>query len=258
MFRTRVGSVTPLALVLALAGPASCGGSSDGADVPADVPESAPAAATPQEAHNTLSAEERAEGWRLLFDGRSTEGWRGYGLDEVPDGWAVEDGTLARVGPGGDLITVEQFSDFELSIEWKVEAGGNSGLFIRATEDASMIYFSAPEIQILDDDGHADGGSPLTSAGSNFALHPAPEGVVRPAGEWNHFRIVVDGARVEQWMNGVHVVTYELWSPEWEELVAASKFAEWPEYGRATRGHIGIQDHGDVVWFRNIRIRELR
>lgn len=254
MFRTRVVSVTPLALSLALAGLTSCGSSTDGADLS----DGGHDAASAQEADNTLSAEERAEGWRLLFDGRTTEEWRGYQLDEVPEGWAVEDGTLARVGPGGDLITVEQFSDFELSLEWKVEAGGNSGLFFRATEEAPMIYFSAPEVQILDDDGHADGRSPLTSAGSNYALHPAPEGVARPAGEWNHFRILVDGARVEQWMNGVHVVTYELWSPEWEALVAESKFAEWPEYGRAERGHIGVQDHGDPVWFRNIKIRELR
>ncbi len=233
----------------------ACGGPSEGADAP--VEEGARTQAG-QEAMNQLTDEERADGWRLLFDGRTTDGWRGFRQDHVPDGWQAVDGTLARVGPGGDLITVDQFDDFELTMEWKVEEAGNSGLFFRATEDVSAIFFGAPEMQILDDDGHRDGLSRLTAAGSNYALHPAPEGVVRPAGEWNHFRLVVDGARVEQYMNDVHVVTYELWSPEWEALVAESKFAEWPEYGRATRGHIGVQDHGDPVWFRNIKIRELR
>jgi hypothetical protein len=255
MLEARPGFRAPFAPAIAFLALAACGGPSEGADAPAD---RADPAATGQEAMNTLTPEERAEGWRLLFDGRTTDGWRGFRQDEVPDGWQAVDGTLARVGPGGDLITVDQFGDFELTMEWKVEEAGNSGLFFRATEDVSMIYFGAPEVQILDDAGHQDGLSQLTAAGSNYALHPAPEGVVRPAGEWNEFRLVVDGARVEQWMNGVHVVTYELWSPEWEALVAESKFAEWPEYGRATRGHIGVQDHGDPVWFRNLKIRELR
>ena len=234
----------------------ACGGSTEGADVAAGA--AATSSGEQQEAMNTLTSEERAAGWRLLFDGRTTEGWRGFRQDHLPEGWQVVDGTLERVDQGGDIITVDQFDDFELSPEWKVEAAGNSGLFFRATEEVSTIYLAAPEMQILDDAGHADGLSQMTAAGSNYALHPAPEGVVRPAGEWNHFRLVVQGARVEQWMNGVHVVTYELWSPEWEELVAASKFAAWPEYGRATRGHIGLQDHGDPVWFRNIKVRELR
>src|SRR5690606_39644101 len=106
--------------------------------------------------------------------------------------------------------------------------------------------------------GHADGRSPLTSAGANYGLHPAPRGVVRPAGEWNEARIVADGARVEHWLNGVKIVEYELGSPDWAARVAASKFAEWPAYGQARRGHIGLQDHGDPVWFRNVKIRSIR
>lgn len=207
---------------------------------------------------NTLTDEEIAQGWRLLFDGETTDGWRGFRRGDAPDGWSVEEGTLTRTAPAGDLMTEEEFADFELALEWKVEPAGNSGIFIRATEEVEQIYFGAPEMQILDDEGHRDGLSRLTAAGSNYDLHPAPEGVVRPAGEWNEVRILVDGARVEQWMNGVRVVAYELWSPEWEELVANSKFAEWPEYGRARSGHIGLQDHGDRVWFRNIKIREIR
>ena len=154
-------------------------------------------------------------------------------------------------------MTVEEFGDFELSLEWKVAEAGNSGIFYRAARGSDNIFMSAPEMQVLDDAGHADGGNPLTSAGANYGLHPATPGVVKPAGEWNEARILVDGNHVEHWLNGQKMVEYELGSPEWKELVANSKFDQWPEYGTAARGHIGLQDHGDPVWFRNIRIREL-
>ena len=207
---------------------------------------------------NTLTDAERRAGWDLLFDGRSLAGWRGYNRADLPAGWAVRDGALARIGPGGDIITESQFDDFELVLEWKVGPGGNSGIFYRAEEGHEWIYQSAPEMQVLDDAGHRDGRDPLTSAGANYGLHPAPRGVVRPAGEWNEARIVAVGDHVEHWLNGVKIVEYELGSPEWRERVAASKFAEWPAYGRARRGHIGLQDHGDPVWFRSIKIRPIR
>lgn len=207
--------------------------------------------------HNTLTEAERADGWELLFDGESLDGWRGYHSVALPGGWEARDGMLIRTGEGGDLMTEREFGDFELSLEWRVESAGNSGIFYRAAQGEEWIYHSAPEMQVLDDEGHYDGGNPLTSAGANYGLHAAPRGVVRPAGEWNHARIVVRGASVEHWLNGEQVVSYELWSDEWEELVAGSKFVEWPAYGRAERGHIGLQDHGDPVWYRNIKIREL-
>jgi hypothetical protein len=207
--------------------------------------------------HNQLSASERSAGWRLLFDGHSLEQWRGYQRQDVPSGWQAIDGELVRTGRGGDLITREQFANFELMLDWKVEPGGNSGIFFRATETEPSIYMSAPEMQVLDDAAHADGGSSLTSAGANYGLHPAPAGVVRPAGEWNSVRLVVNGRQVEHWLNGQKVVEYELHSPDWEARVRNSKFNDWPAYGRAMRGHIGLQDHGDRVYFRNIRIREL-
>lgn len=206
---------------------------------------------------NTLTAQERQEGWRLLFDGETTAGWRGFRRRDMPEGWQVVDGALTRVAPAGDIVTTEEFADFELTLEWMVEPGGNSGIFFRATEDVEEIYHGAPEMQILDDAGHRDGLSRLTAAGSNYGLHPVPEGVARPANEWNHVRLVVRGAHVEHWLNGARVVAYELWSPDWEERVRTSKFAEWPAYGRARSGRIGLQDHGDRVAFRNIRIREL-
>jgi len=206
---------------------------------------------------NTLTAAERAAGWRLLFDGRTTAGWRGFRQDTMPVGWQVVDGTLTRVAAGGDIVTADQFASFELTLDWKVAPGGNSGIFLHVTEGAGAVYETGPEMQVLDDAGHADGRSRFTAAGSNFALHPAPPGVVRPADQWNRVRIVVDGAHVEHWLNGVKVVEYELWSPDWEARVKASKFAQWPGYGRARSGHIALQDHGDRVAYRDIKIKLL-
>lgn len=207
---------------------------------------------------NTLTEAERDGGWVLLFDGETMEGWRGYNRRDIPGGWGAEDGMLVRTGSGGDIITDRQFTDFELSLEWRVEEGGNSGVFYRAAEGEEWIYHSAPEMQVLDDAGHVDGGDPRTSAGANYALHPAPRGVVRPAGAWNQARVVVEGDHVEHWLNGVRVVEYDLGSEDWETRVAKSKFIEWPAYGRASRGHVGLQDHGDPVWYRNVKIREIR
>ena len=198
------------------------------------------------------------DGWKSLFDGKSTSGWRNYRKETVGSGWTVVNGVLTRSGEGaGDIITIDRYANFELTLDWKVAEGGNSGIFYRATEDNNYIWQSAPEMQVLDDAKHADGKSPLTSAGSNFALYPAPRGVVKPAGEWNSARLVVNGNHVEHWLNGQKLLEYELGSPEWAERVAKSKFSTMPNYGRAAEGHIGLQDHGDPVEFRNIRIRVL-
>ncbi|HTS87639.1 MAG TPA: DUF1080 domain-containing protein [Gemmatimonadales bacterium] len=206
---------------------------------------------------NTLTAAEKSAGWRLLFDGKTTKGWRGYQKKDVPAGWVVEDGTLTRVASAGDLITLRQYKDFELSLEWKISEGGNSGVMYRVTEGSEETYMTGPEMQVLDDARHPDGKSRLTAAGADYGLYPAPAGIVRPPGEWNQIRIVVRGHHVEHWMNGVKVVEYELESPDWEARVAKSKFKQWPGYGRAPKGHIALQDHGDRVWFRSIKIREL-
>jgi hypothetical protein len=226
------------------------------APLPARGQQGAKATAPPEP--NTLTPEEESAGWRLLFDGRTTAGWRGYRQQGMPDGWQVVDGALTRVGQAGDIVTRDQFQDFELALEWMVAPGGNSGIFIRASEDTDWIYQNAPEMQVLDDAGHPDGLQRETAAGSNYALHAAPAGVVKPAGEWNSVRILVRGDHVEQWLNGVKVVDYELGSEDWKARVAKSKFAAWPGYGKNPRGHIGLQDHGDRVAFRNIKVRELR
>lgn len=214
---------------------------------------------TPDGSQTTvITAAERADGWRVLFDGTGLEAWRGYRKPATPEGWQVVDGSLVLVAAGaGDIITREQFRNFDLRLEWKVAPGGNSGIFYRATEEGNYIWQSASEMQVLDDERHADGKSELTSAGSNFALYAVPRGISRPAGEWNTVRLLVDGSHVEHWLNGVKVVEYELGSAEWEARVRASKFASMPLYGRAQQGHIGLQDHGDRVEFRNIRIRVL-
>lgn len=210
-----------------------------------------------QDPHNTLTPAERAAGWRLLFDGRTAAGWRGFKRDSIPAGWQVVDGALTRVGPGGDIVTQDVFQDFELTLEWNVAPGGNSGIFYRVSDSGSAVYETGPEMQVLDDERHADGKSRLTSAGSVFGLYAVPTGVVKPAGQWNDARIVVRGAHVEHWLNGTKVVEYELGSAEWESLVGGSKFRAWPGFGRAPRGRIALQDHGDRVAYRNIKIRVL-
>jgi hypothetical protein len=205
---------------------------------------------------NVLSSEEMAQGFRLLFDGTTTNGWRGYRRATMHDGWRVVDGALTRVGPGGDIVTAQQYADFELRLQWKVAPRGNSGIMFRVSEDYEESYTSGPEMQVLDDAGHGDGTSRLTAAGSNYAIHAVSAGIVRPAGQWNDVRLIVRGAHVEHWLNGTKVVEYELWSDDWRRLVQASKFVQWPQYGMSRRGHIALQDHGDTVAYRSIRLRE--
>jgi hypothetical protein len=195
--------------------------------------------------------------WETIFDGRTLSGWRGWKQPAGAKGWSVEDGALARTGDGGDILFDRELGDFELELEWKVSPGGNSGIMFHASETTQYPWEGAPEMQVLDDALHADGKARETSAGANYALHAAPAGVVKPAGEWNRVRLVVRGPRVEQWLNGVQVVRYELGSADWKARVAASKFRSMPKYGTFPRGYLVLQDHGDRVWFRNIRLRDL-
>ena len=198
------------------------------------------------------------DAWRPLFDGTTTAAWRGYRRDALPEGWQGVDGALARVARGGDIVTVEQFENFELRFEWQVEEGGNSGVFFGVTEEVDApVWHSGPEFQILHNADHRDGRAPITAAGSNYAVHPPAADVTRPVGEWNTSRLIVDRGRVEHWMNGMHLLTYQLGDADWQARVAASKFAPLPRYGRVPRGHVAIQDHGDPVRFRNILIREI-
>ena len=220
---------------------------------------SVPAASSTASGATTLSPEQRAAGWRSLFDGTSTSAWRGYKQESLPAGWSIVDGILTKTGSANDIITRDKFGNFELALDWKLAPGGNAGVFYRGTEEYDHIYWSAPEYQLLDDAAHPDGQSRLTSAGADYGLYPSPAGVVKPGGQWNSTLIVVNGNRVQHWMNGQKLVEYELGSPDWEAKVKASKFVAYPHYGRASTGYIGIQgDHDGQLWLRNIRIREIK
>lgn len=194
---------------------------------------------------------------RVLFDGTSTDAWRGYKRDAFPSkGWVVENGTLKPVigGDRVDLVTKDVYKDFDLELEWKVGPGGNSGVMYDVAETEPETYYTGPEMQILDDAGHKDGKNSKTSAGSLYALIAPSAEVVKPAGEWNKARIVKKGSHVEHWLNGTKIVEYELGSPALAALIADSKFKEWPRFGKEGQGHIVLQHHGDPAWFRNIRI----
>jgi cytochrome c len=208
-------------------------------------------------AHNVLSDDEKKNGWRLLFDGTTTHGWRGYKQASMPSGWRAQDGALVRVDGGGDIVTDEEFQDFELALEWKISPGGNSGIMTRVSEGREHPWETGPEMQILDNAGHGDGKNPMTSAGACYALYAPRWDVTRAVGSWNRARIVVHKDHTEYWLNGVEVVAYELGSAEWSELVRASKFASMPDFAKEPRGRIALQDHGDVVSFRDIKIRPI-
>ena len=199
----------------------------------------------------------RGAGFKLLFDGKTLNGWKAWGKSEMPKVWSVEEGVLV-VSPGeehGDIRTEAEFRDFELRLEWKVSQGANSGIFYRASEKHGAVYLSGPEYQILDDEHGAGGKNPLTAAGSLYDVYPPSAKVSRQAGQWNDARIVVRGNRIEHWLNGVRVVSCRLGSKDWNSRVSESKFREREMFGKAPSGPIVLQDHGYKVWFRNIRIR---
>jgi hypothetical protein len=200
----------------------------------------------------------KSSGWTDLVEASSAKHWRGWEAAELPKGWSVHDGVISKEGEVDDLISRDEYANFELELEWKLGKGGNSGIFYHGKREYDHIYWSAPEYQLLDDANAPDGRNRLTSAAAAYALYAAPAGIVKPADEWNTTRIVVDGAHVEHWLNGKKVVEYELWSPDWKAKVAASKFVKYPDYGLAKKGLIGIQgDHNGALALRHIRIREL-
>jgi cytochrome c len=188
------------------------------------------------------------------------DAWRNYKADTLSDKWKVEDGVIMLTGSGGGtIVTKEEYDNFELELDWKISEGGNSGLFFNVIESDELgpAWHSGPEYQLLDNERHRDAQIRKHRTGDNYDVQQSTVETVKPAGEWNTTRLVVNGNQVEHYLNGEKVVEYELGSQAWQDSVAASKFAELPMYGKADKGHIGLQDHGDQVWFRNIRIREL-
>jgi hypothetical protein len=217
----------------------------------------------PAPEQNVLTPDEAAAGWRLLFDGKSRAGWRGYRSQTVPGSWKVENGSLLsrreRGDSSGDIISTDQFEDFELVVDWKMTKGNNSGIIYRATEEYDHVWQSGPEYQVLDNAGHLDGLNPLASAAACYAVFAPAKEMTRPVGEWNTARIVAQGKHIEHWLNGVQVVEYDVDSDVWKAHVKTSKFFPTAygqgRWGQAKRGHIGLQDYGGAIEFRNIKIR---
>jgi hypothetical protein len=193
--------------------------------------------------------------WKPLFDGRSFEGWTTKTGQAVGAGWEIKDGVIHRHAAGGDIVTAGEWADFELEFEWKVAAGANSGLKYRVGDYTPAGRGIGPEYQVLDDAGHANGKDPKTSAGSLYDLIPATAAKkVNPVGAWNQSRIIARGSHLEHWLNGAKIVEIDLDGPAWKTALAESKFKAAPDFG-TRRGRLLLQDHGDEVWFRALRIR---
>ncbi len=209
---------------------------------------------------NALTAAEKSAGWKLLFDGKSLDGWRGYKAEAVGAGWKVQEGALVlTVGRTGDILTKVEYADFELVFEWRIAAGGNSGVLYRVGLGESAIPRTGPEYQVLDNEKAKDSKLDNHLAGSLYDLGPgAPRELPKPPGQWNSARIMVRGWKIEHWLNGRQAAVADLASPEGKALIAASKFKTWPKFASLAKGHIALQDHGDAVSYRAIKIRELK
>lgn len=197
--------------------------------------------------------------WTDLLSQNSLAAWRGYKRDTPPSGWSVSNGVLTFTPgeDGGDLMTRAQYESFELMVDFKLSPGGNSGIIYRVTEENDASWHSGPEYQLIDDDGYPDELQPAQRTASNYDLQPPAEQALRPIGEWNTARLVVRGNDVEHWLNDVQVVAYTLGSPEWIARRDASKFIDYPSFGQASTGHVVLQDHGNPIWFRNVKVRSL-
>ena len=262
-----------LLFILLIIAAQACGPKSESDESEKEESAAVEATVVEEVAINALSQKEAEDGWMLLFDGKTSEGWRGYKKDVFPSDWKIEEGTIfmsasgrgeAGSVNGGDILYGKKFKNFNLKLEWKVSEGGNSGIFYlgQESDEHDYIWKTAPEMQVLDNEKHPDamlGKDGNRQAGSLYDLYPANPQNAKPVGEWNQIEIIVYNGTVVHKQNGEIVVEYHLWTPQWEKDVAASKFPglneNWSKV--AQEGYFGLQDHGDDVWFRNIKIKEL-
>lgn len=234
---------------------------------PQPKPEPAKPAPAPEVALNSLTAKEKAAGWKLLFDGTSTDGWHAYGSKSIGTAWKTADGALyldanrdGQPKTGGDIVSDKEYGNFELQIDWKIDKNGNSGICIYSHEDKARyewMWSTAPEIQIVDNEGHPDGKIFKHQAGDLYDLIPAKSHAENPPLEWNTYVIRCVNGKLDVHLNGVHIIDTQLWNDNWRTLIAGSKFRNAADFGTYKVGRIGLQDHGNNVWFRNIKIKEL-
>ena len=219
---------------------------------------------------NTLTSTEKKAGWQLLFDGHSYDGWHKYGGAPIGSAWIIKDSSIyldaaakkanPQINEGGDIVTNTTFTDFHLTYDWKIDIGGNSGVIFYVHEDTSKFSYpwqTGPEMQVLDNERHADAKIHKHRAGDLYDLIASSTEPAKPALQWNHAEIISVKGQLDLYLNGVLVVSTQLWNDNWKALIAGSKFKDMPGFGSYTSGKISLQDHGDGVWFRNIRIRKL-
>jgi hypothetical protein len=218
---------------------------------------------------NALSDQEKSDGWQLLFDGQTTKGWHKYGGAPVGAAWKIADGTIYldtsskkdwQTANGGDIVTDEEFENFDLKLNWKISPAGNSGTMFYVNEDTVKFkhsFESGPEMQIVDNDGHPDGKLIKHQAGDLYDLISCSKKTVKPVGEWNEAEIKAANGKLDLYLNGENVVSTTMWDDNWKKLIAGSKFKQWPGFGTFKKGRICLQDHGNMVSFRNIRVKRL-
>jgi hypothetical protein len=229
---------------------------------------SSPNNADTSSAPNTLTDAQKSEGWQLLFDGNTTKGWHVYNHKTDGSAWKVADGALYldtaqkkdwQVVGGGDIVTDEEFENYDFKIDWKISPNGNSGLIFNIKEDPKYEYtwHTGPEMQVLDNAGHADSKINKHRAGDLYDLIASSPEAVKPPGEWNHVEIISNKGSLEFHLNGTKVMSTTMWDDNWKKMIAGSKFKAMPGFGTYKTGRIGLQDHGNAVWFRNIMIKKL-
>lgn len=228
---------------------------------------------TADEKSNGTAAEMKATGsdtgWVALFDGKTTAGWHTYGKTTIGEAWKVADGAMYldttqkdgwQIKGGGDIVTNDEFENFHLKLEWKIAPNGNSGIIFYVHEDTAKykyVWYTGPEMQVLDNNGHADAKIPKHRAGDLYDLISCSKETVKPAGEWNEAEIVSNNGKLDLFLNGTNVVSTNLWDSAWKQLLAGSKFKDMADFGTYKKGRIALQDHGNAVWYRNIKIKKL-